>query len=432
MVADLRDFSADLLEPGLTSSVRGSSSDQLGSSLRATMRAVDSLCARLPSLLTELELHERATTTMEYTRIPWSAKPSATPGDYANRNGRMLPLRWLRSNVEGAVNIEPLRWVVAVVARMTNQLNVHSSRLGKQVEAARFARSGYSDYAILDNRALDLMLAEVETRKRALQQVLASINRCAGVRVSSAENLPNPYPRTAAWQIFRREANRYLHPEQFLGGWIVDLLRAPIPVADLPYLYQRWCGLQILSACERLGWTVHGDAVGVLYLGGVLAISNGARSLRLWIEPRLNASKAAEIGWQSESRTGELTPDFLFVCGEIGRRDAFVLDATLSTDDIVLEKKGAYLSRMIGHDFHVVAGVPVARRAVRSWAMAPIRSRACRLSDPYGHTGVIPLNAQRDDFAALEAWLQDIFNHASRTDVGNVRIIGIDSRRFGE
>jgi hypothetical protein len=421
IVADLRNFSADLLEPGYTSSVRGSSFDQLGSSLRATICAVDSLCARLPTLLTELELHERATTTMEHTRIPWSAKPSASPGDYANRNGRKLPLRWLRSNVEGAVNIEPLRWMVAVVTRIMNQLDVHSSRLGKQVEAARFVRSGHSDYAIRDNRALDLMLAEIETRKRALQQVLASINRRAGIRVAAAEKLPNPYPRTAAWQIFRREANRYLHPEQLLGGWIGDLLRAPIAVADLPYLYQRWCGLQILTACERLGWTVHGDAVGVLYLGGVLTISNGARTLRLWIEPRLSASKAAEIGWQSESRTGELTPDFLFVCGEIGKRDAFVLDATLSTDAMVLEKKGAYLSRMIGHDFHVVAGVPVARRAIRSWAMAPIRSRTCRLSDPYGHTGVIPLNAQMDDFAALEAWLQDVFNHASRTYLHDIR-----------
>lgn len=416
IVEDLRHFSADLLEPGFTEAVRGSTSDRHGSPQRTTMRAVDSLCARIPALLGELEHHERTSaTSMEHTRIPWSSTPSKSPGDYVNRDGRLLPLRWLSPNFDRTVDTEPLRWLVTVISALREQLEVHSTRLGKQVETARFARSGDSEYAALDGRALDHMLSDLEGTKRALQQAIGSITRRVGGRVSPALRAPNPYPRTPAWQMFRRETNRYLYPEQFLGAWVGDILSEPIPVADVPYLYQRWCGLQILAACQRLGWQINGDKVGALYLGGALSLYKGGNSFRLWIEPRLSLAKATEIGWRSEARTGELTPDFLFVCGELGSRDAFVLDATLSTNETLLNGKGTYRDRMIGHDLVIIAGVPVLRRPVRSWAISPVRSRTCRLSDPFGYTGVIPLDAHSDDFSALEAWLRDVFSHIALT-----------------
>ena len=105
------------------------------------------------------------------------------------------------------------------------------------------------------------------------------------------------------------------------------------------------------------------------------------------------------------------TPDFLFVCGEPGQRDAFVIDATLSTNGDLLQSKGRYRKQLVGVDVRLVAGVPVLRRPIRSWAAAPIKSTHCRLLDPLGHSGVVPLDATTDDFSALDAWLGDVLTY---------------------
>lgn len=95
-------------------------------------------------------------------------------------------------------------------------------------------------------------------------------------------------------------------------------------------------------------------------------------------------------------------------------RDAFVLDATLATSDEVLSLKSKYRLGIVGIDTLLVAGVPVARRPLRSWAIAPLDSTLCRLNDPEGRTGGVPLHPGRRDLRALDSWVADVSLHAQR------------------
>jgi hypothetical protein len=198
-----------------------------------------------------------------------------------------------------------------------------------------------------------------------------------------------------------------------------QLLTEPIPLADVPFLYQRWCGLQLLRAFERQGWTRRGELVGPLFLGGRVGLTQASGAdVNVWIEPRVSQATMQVTGWGVGHGKAELTPDFLITCGAAGWRDAFVLDATLSRSDDVLASKSKYRTGIVGLDTQFVAGVPVQRRPLRSWAVAPLNGALCRLSDPEGHTGGIPLHPGNLDFRALDAWVGDVSLHARRQTIG--------------
>lgn len=221
--------------------------------------------------------------------------------------------------------------------------------------------------------------------------------------------MPYPFPRGAAWSSCRRLAERILNPRVDLPSWVGELLATPIAVADVPFLYQRWCGLQILNAARRAGWDAIGDVIGALFLGGVIQVVCEHGHWELWVEPRLGREQSERVGWSSDQRGAELTPDFLLVSGVPGNRAGFVLDATLSTKSDVHLEKAKYLESLVGTDALSVAGinVPIRRRPERSWAMAPIDTLACRLGDPFGKTGVIPMSPASGDFRSLDAWMGD-------------------------
>jgi len=193
-------------------------------------------------------------------------------------------------------------------------------------------------------------------------------------------------------------------------------LRPPIGVADILYLYQRWCGLQIIHAARRLGWQADGEIVGALFLGGLIQLRCEDEVVELWVEPRLSAAQGPRIGWHS-GRDGELTPDFLFVTGAPGQRAAFVLDATLLTQQEFLAEKTRYRNQLVGLDTLFIARGPQTRRPLRSWSAAPIRSSHCRVADPQGIGGTIPMDANEAAFPALDAWLGDVLRHAQASQV---------------
>lgn len=120
--------------------------------------------------------------------------------------------------------------------------------------------------------------------------------------------------------------------------------------------------------------------------------------------------------WYSD-RNAELTPDFLFLTGMPGDRDAFVLDASLSTQQELLAEKIRYRNRLIGVEATFIAGVPQTRRPLRAWSVAPIRASHCRVTDPQGVGGTIPLDANEATFPALDAWLDDVLHHARVSQV---------------
>jgi hypothetical protein len=207
-----------------------------------------------------------------------------------------------------------------------------------------------------------------------------------------------------------------------LGTVLNQVLAEPIPMADVSFLYQRWCGLQLLLAFERQGWARRGDLVGPLFLGGrVELVRPDASDVVVWFEPRVSQATMALTGWGVPRGKRELTPDFLITCGAAGVRDAFVLDATLSRKDDILDEKSKYRLGIIGLDTQFVAGVPVQRRPLRSWAVAPLQGSSCRLGDPEGRTGSIPLRPVDLDLGPLDAWVADVSLHARRQTVAPER-----------
>lgn len=416
VVADLREVSADLLEPGLAPAASIGAMGGHGPLLRGLLMAADTFAALTPRFLNELDLTADGTSgEWRPTMVPRGARPSTAPHDYVLSNGETLPLRWLRFDSEQRPDATALRWALYLCGLLRQQLHAHSLRLGRQLEEALLVRSGESSWAVQDSETLRALAQDVQQRLVSLRQAEAGIRAVAGRQIFGSDRAPVPYPQQPAWSRLKRLARELLNPEAMLGTMLNDLLAEPIALADVPFLYQRWCGLHLVQAFERLGWKRRGDLTGALFLGGrVELLSEGAGQLTIWIEPRVSRATMPLTGWGCASKGDELTPDFLITCGEAGMRDAFVLDATLATSDEVLNSKSKYRFGIVGIDTLLVAGVPVARRPLRSWAIAPLDSALCRLNDPEGRTGGVPLHPGRRDLRALDSWVADVSLHAQR------------------
>lgn len=416
VVADLREISADLLEPGLAPVAPIGAVGGHGPLLRNLLMTADALSALTPSLLNELNLTaDGSSGEWRSTVLPRGARPSTAPHDYVLLNGVALPLRWLRFDAEQRPNASALRWALYIFDQLRQQLHTQSLRLGRQLEEALLVRSGESTWAVHDSQSLRALARDVQQRLVSMRQAEADIRAIAGRRIFGSDRAPVPYPQQPAWSRLKRLAWQLLNPEVMLGTMLNDLLAEPIALADVPFLYQRWCGLHLIQAFERLGWKRRGDLTGALFLGGrVELLGVGTEQLTIWIEPRISRATMPLTGWGCASKDDELTPDFLITCGEAGMRDAFVLDATLSTLDEVLNLKSKYRFSIVGIDTLLIAGIPVARRPLRSWAIAPLNSTLCRLNDPEGRTGGVPLHPGRHDLRALDSWVADVSLHAQR------------------
>lgn len=420
VVGDLREVSADLLEPGLAPTAPIGAMGGHGPLLRGLLLAADAFVSLVPRLLTEIDLNtDGLSGDWRPVMVPRGARPSTAPHDYALRDGLALPTRWLRFDAEQRPDESALRWLLYLCDHLRQQLQTHSVRLGRQLEEALLVRSGDSTWAVHDAQTLRGLAQDVQQRRVAMRQAEADVRAVSGRRVYGSDRAPVPYPQQAAWSRLKRLARELMNPEAMLGTMLKDLLSEPIEIADVPFLYQRWCGLHLVQAFERLGWRRRGDLTGALFLGGrveLLGVGNGR--LTIWIEPRVSRATMPMTGWGCSATGDELTPDFLITCGEAGTRDAFVLDATLSTSDAVLNSKSKYRFGIVGQDTLLVAGVPVARRPLRAWAIAPLDSTLCRLNDPEGRTGGVPLHPGRRDLRALDSWVADISLYAQRQAIG--------------
>lgn len=419
VVADLRAVSADLLEPGLAKAMPLGALGGHGPLLRGVLAATETFVALVPRLLEEVDLtFDVASGGWRAVRVPRGARPSTAPYDFALHDGIATPLRWLRFDEGERPNEAALRWVLHVAVHLGQELQTHATRLESQLQEALLVRAGESEHAMQDAETLRGLTAGVRQRTVAVRLAESQIRVAVGRRIAPSDRPPSPYPQQPAWSRLKRVARELLNPETMLSTVLNQLLTEPIPVADVPFLYQRWCGLELLHAFERQGWTRRGDLVGPLFLGGrVEFVRSDAADLVVWIDPRVSEATMQVTGWGVGRGKPELTPDFLVTCGAAGMRDAFVLDATMSRSDDVLASKSKYRLGIVGMDSQFVAGVPVQRRPLRSWAVAPLSDPFCRLSDPEGRTGCIPLRPGHTDLRALDAWVEDVSLHARRQTI---------------
>jgi hypothetical protein len=416
VVDDLRAVSADLLEPGIAKSMTVGALGGHGPLLRGLLALADAYAALAPRVLAEVDFTaDGSIGDWRTVRVPRSARPSRAPYDYALHLGQPVPIRWLRFEAAERPNEPALRWALHLALRLEEELRTHLVRVESQFQEALLVRAGEDEYAVHDAEALRGLVASVQQRLVALRQCEAEIRNVAGRQIAPSDRPPSPFPQQAAWIRLKRIARELLNPESMLGTVLNQVLAEPIPMADVPFLYQRWCGLQLLHAFERQGWELRGQLVGPLFLGGrVEMVRAHAASVVVWVEPRVSPATMALTGWGVPRGKRELTPDFLITCGAAGLRDAFVLDATLSRNPEILEEKSKYRLGIVGVDTQFVAGVAVQRRPVRSWAVAPLFGSNCRLSDPEGRTGTIPLHPAELDLGPLDAWVADVSLHARR------------------
>lgn len=410
IVEDLKDFSADLLEVGLATR-----SDPrlagMGSSA-SLLHAIDSLTSLVPRLLLELETAEGPTRLQEnVTATPTGAKLSRRPSDYRLQGGRIMPRRWVRMVTVGEPDPAPLRWLLHLLDRQRSQLGETLERTDKRVSEALTARRGRSEWAQADASALRSIVDRLKESRARLQRAIKSVQRVAGPRPIPSPRAPSPYPQTQAWVALRRLAPRLIDPRAFLPEHVSGILGADLATADLPYLYQRWCGVRIISALHDMGWTVRDDPVGAIFLGGLITFQNRGHGIDLWIEPRLGRLGHHPSGFRC-ARGEDVTPDYLFVTPGPGGPDAFVLDATLVTTPEDLVSKGRYLDLIELENLVRVAGCPIKRRPKLAWAAAPIVAAHGKALRSDGAIGTLPMNPVHWNAEPLDAWISEVARHA--------------------
>lgn len=414
VVSALRDVSADLLDPGISQSAPLGATGGHGPLLRALLSAADSFVHLVPTLLAELDEADTDLGEWRAVRVPHRAKPSTAIYDYAQVDGVRLPMRWLRFDPDVRRDEGALRWALNVASQLHDNLKSHAARLETRLEEALLVRAGDSEWALDDAQTLHGLGDGLQRRIVAVDLAQRDIRGAAARPIAPSVRPPSPFPRQPGWTRLRRLARDLLQPESLLGMVLNQVLTEPIPLADVPFLYQRWCGLQLVKSFERCGWSVRGELIGPLFLGGRIAFTRGGgAALVLWVEPRVCEATMSMTGWSARGGR-ELTPDFLISCGATGWRDAFVLDATLSRSDEVVATKSKYRLGMLGTDTQLIAGVPVPRTPLRSWAIAPWTGSSCRLGDPEGRSGGIPLNPGDLDLGPLDSWVGDLSIHAQR------------------
>ena len=116
---------------------------------------------------------------------------------------------------------------------------------------------------------------------------------------------------------------------------------------DNPALSTVEVGTQLVQALEQQGWTIATEPIGPLWLGGTIkAIRDGAE-LQIDVEQRYVSR--APAGTEIECVLGEsLTPDFTLRFETPRGRAAWVLDATLTHDPVLLAEKQKNIWRGCG------------------------------------------------------------------------------------
>ena len=412
LIEDLRAFATDMLETGLAPSARLDLGDVRAPSVAGLLSVVSNLSALVPVLLDELEESEAPDrVTMRYGHRPVRGRPSRHPADYQrSMRQEMVPTRWVSTVPVLEPDRPALAWLYHLVAVQQELLDSVRERTHKQIEEARIARRGTSLWALADEQDLSSLQERLDQAHLRLRRAATLVRRAAGGPLRPTERLPAAYPRTPAWVRLRQMARDLTEPERALPNQLRAMLDAQ-ETADVPYLYQRWCGVKLLQAFEELGWRITGDPVGPLLLGGCIRLAREGEPheelLEIWVEARLTPDRDHPSGFCCAGE-GEVTPDFLVIAKGPSRYDAFVLDATMTGDQEVILNKGKYLSQLRSAQPGYAAGLEVYYRPRRSWAAAPIHGGLSRIFDLTAGWGVIPMNPGRYRRAPLRAWVLDV------------------------
>lgn len=413
LVADLRAFCGDLLEAGLAPST-GLAQDARSpgtATFSTVLRHVDAFTTSVPRLIDSLDagesqIHHEITAR----RTPLGATMSRSPSAWECVGGRLLPRFWEQVRPLLEPDVRPLGYTRFVLDCLASTFGSVRSRLRRHIVDATVARQGTSRFAKEDLEELKALDARLDRADALLSRCSQAMHKATAGRVRATDRLPHPFPRAPAWAAFRRLADSILRPEQFLPDTISDFLREDPHLADVPFLYQRWVGVRVVrELADTFGFKVLGDPTGPLFLGGCIPMRRGSTVIELWSEPRLSQHEHPS-GLSADG--AEATPDFLLITPGRGGPDAFVLDATMSQDPTIMERKTRYRERVAFRQFRPQAGVPGRHRPLRAWAAAPLAGATHnQLTRPDGSAGVVPMQPGSFVPGPLRNWLAEIVDH---------------------
>lgn len=417
IISDLKAFSADLLDRGLSDDAGASprvASARVGGTAgtqSAILSMVGSLTMLTPRLLTELEqLVGTRDLRVSSTRTPVRARLSRRASDFLRHGDRILPRQWETLVPGTRIDPRPLRWFLHLLNKQRERLRENTERVAKSVAEARASLQGQSAWAEADSRSLEALLDRLQRAEIALDRAEHTVRRIIPHRITPKAKRPDPYPNSPAWASLRRLAARVERPEDFLPEYLQTLWGSVTESASLAHLYERWVGVRILDVLAGLGWNLRTDPVGAIFLGGRLTFHKGEHSFDLWVQPRLTRGGAHPSGWIA-ARGEEVTPDYLFVTPGPGGPSAFVLDATLRTGDDALREKSRYAHLVQYGTLVRIAGAPVVRSPELAWAAAPLPAGHNKILDHHGTAGCVPMNPLSFRKTGIQSYLRWMTRH---------------------
>lgn len=414
LIDDLKDFSAELLAPGLHAPQQISTNVGTVASTAALLKSIDFLSSLIPKLMAELQTTDATRKVMvHYTTSPKQATFSRRASDYQQdvSQQRLLPSHWLSVLSVAELDIRPLRWLLYLLElQQIALLKVHT-RTTKYIEDSLLTQHGESSYAENDRATLLNMRFRLDEAQSKLEHAKVTLLRTVQQKLVPSSHIPHPYPRSPAWMRLRRFSQQLIHPDEYLPNFLHSLLHGNVEIADTPYLYQRWCGIKLLKVLESLEWICHDDPIGALFLGGEVSLHKVDVQISLWIEPRFYKRKAHPSGFICQGVI-ETHPDYMIITPGPNGVDAFILDPTTTADAEIRYSKGRYLNTIEAIGMGSVAGIPVVRNPLRAWSAAPLHTPHCELDDSEGRTGTIPMHPLDWSPEPLMEWVKDINNYA--------------------
>jgi hypothetical protein len=413
LIDDLKEFSSELLLPGLHGTQQVSTGMSTVASTTALLKSIDFLSGLIPNLISELETTDTTRkVTLHYTASPKYATFSRRSCDYQlDSKQRLLPAHWVSVLPIGEIDSRPLRWLVHLLDLQYSALEQVRSRTSKYIDDSLLTQQGESNYAQNDRATLLNMRSRLDEAQTKLEQARVTLQRKVKFKLVPSLCLPDPYPRSPAWFHLRRFAQQLIQPKEYLPSFLHNLLNGTVEIADTPYLYQRWCGIKLISAFESLNWIIYDDPTGALFLGGEVRLYKADVELSIWIEPRFSKNSIHPSGFICKE-VNETHPDYMIVTPGPSGIDAFILDPTTSADPEIRQAKAKYLDTIEAIGMSTVAGIPVVRNPLRAWSSAPLHTPHCEIEDSEGRTGTIPMHPLNWLSQPLLNWVKDINDYA--------------------
>lgn len=405
VIAELRNAAEFLLEGDSGGSPR--SLEPLRT-VGGALEAADYVTGCVPALLERAPRRQSRASiaSFEVHRTRRSARgrvPRAASG-WSRTGTQSIAPKYLEESVPRlSADRESLRWLVWVLDLVDDAVREFAVRVSNRHEEL-LSIGGTSHWEELELERFDGLVLRFDMARLQLERARARIRASFPGVLRPSSRPPRPFPVDPNWRALGVRVTHWQQPERQIGGWLKRLIEQPIEQAELPFLYERWCGLQLVESLVSFGFEVEEreSVVWRMFLGGEIGFQRGGHGLALWIEPIIG--EGFHRCGLAVNGGGTRSPDFVLVDARAGGSRWATLDATLSTNAAALTQKGRYRRDLMARERIVVAGVSTLVRPEAAWAICPSPGPN-QLFDLDGSLGAVSLRPGPNCGARLDEWV---------------------------